>query len=191
MAAVTFATSSVAALGAAPLAAHEILRQIFMVGTMSVEPLGISAQALVSRARGLGDVDGALNTANRLLQLALCVGCCSGMVVLLLAPLYSAQVSPDATVVSLTHLTIPLLALFQPLEEVMAVSDHVLYGADDDGLWREADGRREGLSRRPAELRVELDRALASVCVRIEPHPGRGGREAECSARVLLRGSGP
>ena len=131
MAAVTFATSSVAALGAAPLAAHEILRQIFMVGTMVVEPLGISAQALVSRARGLGDVDGALSTANRLLQLALCAGCCSGLVVLLLAPLYSAQVSPDATVVSLTHLTIPLLALFQPLEAVMAVSDHVLYGADD------------------------------------------------------------
>ena len=68
MAAVTFATSSVAVLGAAPLAAHEILRQVFMIGAMAVEPLGISAQALVSRARGRGDLEGALRVANRLLQ---------------------------------------------------------------------------------------------------------------------------
>ena len=131
MAAVTFATSSVAVLGAAPLAAHEILRQVFMLGAMAVEPLGISAQALVSRARGRGDLEGALQVANRLLQLALCTGCCSGLVVVLFAPLYSAQVSADAAVVALTHLTIPLLAFFQPVEAVMAVSDHVLYGADD------------------------------------------------------------
>merc|ERR1719263_1753446 len=39
-AAVTFATSSVAVLGAAPLAAHEILRQVFMLGAMAAEPLG-------------------------------------------------------------------------------------------------------------------------------------------------------
>ena len=130
-AAITVATGSVAGLGAAPLAAHEILRQVWMTCYLALGPLGICAQTLVAGALGAGDAAQARSVAARLFQLALFWGGVASVGMFTLAPAYVRAVAPDAAVAGLAAALFPLFAAFQPLEGLMVVGDSVLLGAED------------------------------------------------------------
>ena len=130
-AAITVATGSVAGLGAAPLAAHEILRQVWMTCYLALGPLGICAQTLVAGALGAGDAAQARSIAGRLFQLALFWGGVASVGMFTLAPAYVRAVAPDPAVAGLAVGLFPLFAAFQPLEGLMVVGDSVLLGAQD------------------------------------------------------------
>ncbi|KAL4548701.1 hypothetical protein Ndes2526B_g01254 [Nannochloris sp. 'desiccata'] len=126
-----WATKLIAGFGAVSLAAHEILRQIWVFSNQAFTCLDIATQSLIAFYLGRDDKPSAAAVFRRTLSLTLVAG-----VVIMCALLYSQSMLPsifsrDPAVISKAAMVLPLIAAFMPLDAAASVMDGVLLGSQE------------------------------------------------------------
>ena len=126
-----WATKLIAGFGAVSLAAHEILRQIWVFSNQAFTSLDIATQSLVAFYVGRGDRASASSVFRRTLSLTLVAG------VFVMGGLLAGRgtlpgiFSKDAAVVAAAATVMPLIAIFMPLDAAASVMDGVLLGSQE------------------------------------------------------------
>jgi putative MATE family efflux protein len=126
-----WATKLIAGFGAVSLAAHEILRQIWVFSNQAFTCLDIATQSLIAFYLGRNDRPSAAAVFRRTLSLTLVAG-----VVIMCALLSSRSMLPgiftrDPAVISKAAMVLPLIAAFMPLDAAASVMDGVLLGSQE------------------------------------------------------------
>jgi putative MATE family efflux protein len=129
--ALVVATVVAAALGTAELAAYQVAFTTWTLLALILDAVAIAAQALVGRALGAGDVADARSTTRRMVQWGVLAGVGLGLLVAVLAPLYSRLFTTDPEVRTLLIAALLVVALIQPVAGWVFVLDGVLIGAGD------------------------------------------------------------
>ena len=124
-------TSMVSAAGAVSLAAHEVLRQLYVVSVQAFSALDVATQSLVASFVGSGDSRSAREVLVRALTMAVAVGGAVGVALALAAESLPAAFTADPAVAAAAAAVIPLVAAFLPVDAAAAVLDGGLLGASD------------------------------------------------------------
>ena len=124
-----WATKLIAGFGAVTLAAHEILRQVWVFSNQAFTCLDIATQSLVAFYLGRNDKASAAAVFRRTLSLTLVAA-----VVIFGALMISKDAIPgvftrDSAVIAKCAMVIPLIAAFMPLDAAASVMDGVLLGS--------------------------------------------------------------
>lgn len=119
------------ALGTAPLAAHQIVFNTWLLLALVLDAVAIAAQALVGRALGAGDVGNARSITRRMVQLGILAGVVLGLLLLAGGSVYARLFTTDAEVRSLVVGALVVAAVLQPIAGWVFVLDGVLIGAGD------------------------------------------------------------
>ncbi len=125
------ATAVAAGLGTAELAAHQVAFTTWTLLALILDAVAIAAQALVGRALGAGDVDGARSITRRMVQLGVLAGVVLAVTVLATGTVYARLFTPDPQVRSLLVAALVVAAIMQPVAGWVFVLDGVLIGAGD------------------------------------------------------------
>ena len=133
MSTLMFATKLAASLGAAALAAHEIIRQIWVVSNQAFTSLDIATQSLVAYYVGRGDKDSAREVFNRTSALTLVAGIMVMSVLLYCTGSLPAIFTSDPAVIAIVASCIPLIAVYMPMDGLASVLDGVLLGSQQVG----------------------------------------------------------
>jgi len=123
------ASQAIAALGAASLAAHEIIKQLFFLTYIGIEPISVAGQSLVAECLGKGKAEDARRVAYRLVGLAVSVGVLVGVLVMLMGPQLAHIFTKDKEVIYCTGTVIAVVSLFQPLDAINIAQEGILLGA--------------------------------------------------------------
>ncbi|MQM10705.1 hypothetical protein Taro_043601, partial [Colocasia esculenta] len=128
---VTLAASMAARLGSTPMAAFQICLQIWLTTSLLADGLAVAGQAILASAFARKDHHKATAAAIRVLQLGAVLGL--GLVVMLGFGLQFASrlFTSDPTVLKLIYISIPFVALTQPLNVLAFVFDGINFGASD------------------------------------------------------------
>ena len=118
-------------LGDVALAGHQVVSSVWGLTAFALDALAIAAQALVGRALGAGEVDGARAVLRRTLQWGTATGAALGVVVAACAWLLPPLFSPDPAVRQAVTVGLLVAALFLPVAGWVFVLDGVLIGAGD------------------------------------------------------------
>ncbi len=124
-------TSVAARIGAAPVAAHQVVFLVWMMLALIMDGLAIAAQAMVGTALGAGDGDGARRIGRRTIVWSVGVGITLGLALLLARDFVSGLFSNDPAVVGLVGFLFLHVGLMAPLAGVAFALDGVLIGAGD------------------------------------------------------------
>jgi len=124
-------TSMVSAAGAVSLAAHEVLRQLYVVSVQAFSALDVATQSLVANHVGSGDARSARQVLARALVVAVAVGGGVGVALALAAKSLPGAFTRDPAVAAAAAAVIPLIASFMPVDAAAAVLDGGLLGASD------------------------------------------------------------
>lgn len=124
-------TSMVSAAGAVSLAAHEVLRQLYVVSVQAFSALDVATQSLVANYIGSGSVRSAREVLARALAVAVAVGGAVGLALALAAGTLPAAFTRDPAVAAAAAAVVPLVAAFMPVDAAAAVLDGALLGASD------------------------------------------------------------
>ena len=133
MSTLMFATKMAAGLGAAGLAAHEIIRQIWVVSNQAFTSLDIATQSLVAFYKGKGDKQSAGRVFLRTNALTVFVSA------IIMASLIAgrnklpALFTQDPVVTGLVASVIPLIAVYMPMDGMASVLDGFLMGSERTG----------------------------------------------------------
>jgi putative MATE family efflux protein len=119
------------ALGAAPLAAHQIVFNTWLLLALILDAVAIAAQALVGRALGAGDVGTARSITRRMIQWGVLAGIVLGLLLLASGSAYARLFTADVEVRTLVVGALVVAAVLQPLAGWVFVLDGVLIGAGD------------------------------------------------------------
>ena len=134
LSAVTFATSTAALLGTTVVAAHEIVRQLWLFHVLALQSLGVAGQTLVAKHLARRQGSRAVGAVDRLLFLGLVAGMSTCGILVLggsnLVDLFTA----DASVRDLARSVVPLVGVLQPLVATVFVMDAALIGAREN-VW--------------------------------------------------------
>lgn len=133
MSTLMFATKMAAGLGAATLAAHEIIRQIWVVSNQAFTSLDIATQSLVAFYLGKGDKKSASQVFLRTSALTLCAGILITSVLLVCRHALPAMFTSDPAVMALVASCIPLIAIYMPMDGMASVLDGFLMGSEQTG----------------------------------------------------------
>ncbi|MBB5787133.1 MATE family efflux transporter [Jiangella mangrovi] len=120
-----------AGLGTAALAAHQVAFTTWMLLALILDAVAIAAQALVGRALGAGDVDGARSITRRMVQWGVLSGVALAVLLLVIGNGYARLFTPDAEVRDLLFAALVVAAAMQPVAGWVFVLDGVLIGAGD------------------------------------------------------------
>lgn len=122
---ISFATATAARLGTVSVAAFEIGRQIYALFARLLDAISVAAQALVALTLGQGDMKRARDTANRILQMGVALGC--GFAALLMLTLnYAPRLfTSDPSVAAMVTQTFPYMAMIQPINGLVFVFDGI------------------------------------------------------------------
>ena len=131
MGVIILGTSMVSSLGAAALAAHEVLRQLYIVSIQVFSSLDVVAQSLVASHLGHGDRAAARAVLVRVLQLGTAAGACVGVALAAGAGALPGLFTADAAVAASAAAVIPIVAAFMPFDAAAAVLDGGLLGASE------------------------------------------------------------
>jgi len=131
MGVIILGTSMVSSLGAASLAAHEVLRQLYIVSVQVFSSLDVAAQSLVASHLGHGDRAAARAVLLRVLQLGTAAGAAVGVALSLGARSLPGLFTTDAAVAASAAAVIPIVAAFMPVDAAAAVLDGGLLGASE------------------------------------------------------------
>jgi len=131
MGVIILGTSMVSSLGAASLAAHEVLRQLYIVSIQVFSSLDVAAQSLVASHLGHGDRGAARAVLVRVLQLGTAAGACVGVALACGARALPGLFTADAAVAASAAAVIPIVAAFMPFDAAAAVLDGGLLGASE------------------------------------------------------------
>ena len=119
------------ALGTAPLAAHQIVFNTWLLLALVLDAVAIAAQALVGRTLGAGDVAAARSITRRMVQWGVFAGVVLGALLLAGGSLYARLFTTDLEVRSLVVSALVVAAVLQPIAGWVFVLDGVLIGAGD------------------------------------------------------------
>ncbi|HJR45657.1 MAG TPA: MATE family efflux transporter [Actinomycetota bacterium] len=134
LAGLTIATSIAARIGTTTVAAWQIVMQLFLLLSLTLDSVAIAAQALVATELGAGDPGRAGDLARRLIALGVYVGVGLGILLALLSSPLAALFSESEQVRSLAAGLLLWLALVQPLGAIAFTLDGILIGASDTGF---------------------------------------------------------
>mmetsp|Transcript_17433 Transcript_17433/g.52263 ORF Transcript_17433/g.52263 Transcript_17433/m.52263 type:complete len:588 (-) Transcript_17433:751-2514(-) len=133
MAAILYATTSVTRLGAASLAAHEILRQVWIFAIQAFSALDIATQSLIATYLGQNMQQKAFDVLKRTLQLGVAAGVTIGLSMAFGASFLPGAFTSDQAVISIAARVFPVLAFYLPFDAVASIMDGSLLGAGDTG----------------------------------------------------------
>lgn len=133
MSTLMFATKMAAGLGAAALAAHEIIRQIWVVSNQAFTSLDIATQSLVAFYLGQGDKESASRIFLRTSALTIFAGILVMSVLLLCRQTLPSMFTSDPAVMALVASCIPLIAIYMPMDGMASVLDGFLMGSEQTG----------------------------------------------------------
>jgi putative MATE family efflux protein len=125
------ASAVVARIGSASLGAHQIAFELFTFLALVLDAIAIAGQVIVGRALGAGDGALAREASQRMLVLALALGCALGLALLALRGPLPHLFTDDPRVLHRAHQLWPLFALMQPIGAVVFALDGILIGAGD------------------------------------------------------------
>lgn len=130
---VAFVITTVVAtsLGTAPLAAHQVVFNTWILLALALDAVAIAAQAMVGKALGAGDVADARSVTRRMVQLGVATGFGLGALLVAGGTFYARLFTTDAEVRSLIVAALVVAAVLQPLAGWVFVLDGVLIGAGD------------------------------------------------------------
>jgi len=130
------AAAVAARFGAATLAAHQIVLQLWFLMVMVLDSLAIAAQALVGAALGAGGAVRARAVAWQVTRYGLGLGLVAGVVFAALADPLPRLFTPDAAVVAAVPAAWWFFVALQPVAGVVFALDGVLLGAGDAAFLR-------------------------------------------------------
>lgn len=131
LAALTVATAVASRMGEVALASWQIVMQVFLLLSYTLDSLAIAAQVLVGRYLGAADPASATAVARRLIGLGIMLG------IVLMLLLFSGSralarlFTDDARVILVAAPLMVWLAIIQPLSAVAFTFDGILIGASD------------------------------------------------------------
>ncbi len=125
------ASAVLARIGAASLAAHQVLFQLWIFLALVLDAIAIAGQVLVSRALGAGDRDSAFASAARMIAWSTAVGLLLALGMLALGEQLPRVFTTDPAVLDRVRSAWPLFALMQPLNGAVFALDGILIGAGD------------------------------------------------------------
>ncbi len=144
------------------LAAYQVLTQLFMFLSLSLDALAIPAQSLVAGAMGGDDVDQAVRVGGACTRLSLWAGSALAVVLVLTSPVLPHVFTNDPAVVSRLTVGLLVLAVMQVPGAVAFALDGALIGAQDERfLGRAAVGNLAAFA--PLALATLVDPALGIV----------------------------
>jgi Na+-driven multidrug efflux pump len=125
-------SSIIARVDAMTQAAHEIIRQMWILLYQGVECINISNQALASTALGTNDTSYAVAVVQRHLVYAISITAIAGAVVLTFREQVVSIFTSDSSVIATALTTLPLLVFAFPLDAITAILDGTLTAAGCD-----------------------------------------------------------
>lgn len=118
-------------LGTAPLAAHQIVFNTWLLLALVLDAVAIAAQALVGQALGASDVDAVRSITRRMVQWGVLAGIVLGLLLLAGGSVYARLFTTDDEVRTLVVGALIVAAALQPIAGWVFVLDGVLIGAGD------------------------------------------------------------
>ncbi|MSQ28013.1 MAG: MATE family efflux transporter [Dehalococcoidia bacterium] len=123
--------STLAHIGAASLAAHQVLFQLWIFLALVLDAVAIAGQVLVSRKLGAGEGAAAVASARRMIGWSGASGAVFAAVLLALGGLLPRIFTGDAAVLERVAAAWPIFALMQPFNGAVFALDGILIGAGD------------------------------------------------------------
>ena len=121
----------VARLGDAPLAAHQVAFQLWILLALILDAIAIAGQIIVGQELGATRPDAAFAASVRMIGLSIAVGAGFALVFLGLGDVIPRVFTSDPDVLAQCALLWPLFALMQPLNGAVFALDGILIGASD------------------------------------------------------------
>jgi len=121
----------VARLGDAPLAAHQVAFQLWILLALILDAIAIAGQIIVGQELGATRPDAAFAASVRMIGLSVAVGAAFALVFLGLGDVIPRIFTSDPDVLAQCALLWPLFALMQPLNGAVFALDGILIGASD------------------------------------------------------------
>ena len=121
----------VARLGDAPLAAHQVAFQLWILLALILDAIAIAGQIIVGQELGATRPDAAFAASVRMVGLSVAVGAGFALVFLGLGEVIPRIFTSDREVLAQCALLWPLFALMQPLNGAVFALDGILIGASD------------------------------------------------------------
>jgi Na+-driven multidrug efflux pump len=125
-----------ARFGAAAVAAHQIVLQLWFFMALVLDAIAIAAQSLVGSALGAGDVPRARGLARQVARYGLVLGTGFGVVFAALAGVLPRVFTTDPAVLAVVPAAWWFFAGMQPVTGVVFALDGVLLGAGDAAFLR-------------------------------------------------------
>jgi putative MATE family efflux protein len=126
------ATTYVASVaGTVAVAAHQVAFTVWTLLALALDAVAIAGQAIVGRALGAGDAQGARAATRRMMQWGLVSGVLLAVVLVTLRAAFVPLFTDDPDVRALLSSVLVVAALFQPVNGVVFALDGVLIGAGD------------------------------------------------------------
>ena len=132
------AAAVAARFGAASVAAHQVVLQLWNFVTLALDSLAIAAQSLVGAALGAGDVTVAHRTARRITLWSTVFAVLLAVFFAATAPVLPHVFTDDAHVIGQTHVAWWFFVGIIPAAGVVFALDGVLLGAGDAAFLRNA-----------------------------------------------------
>ena len=132
------AAAVAARFGAAALAAHQVVLQLWSFLALVLDSLAIAAQSLVGAALGAGEVRGAKRVAGKVVAFSAVAAAVLAGVLALGAPLFPALFTDDRAVLDAIGVPWWFLVAQLPVAGIVFALDGVLLGAGDAAFMRTA-----------------------------------------------------
>ncbi|KAL4419186.1 hypothetical protein ABPG77_007776 [Micractinium sp. CCAP 211/92] len=127
----TLASATAARLGVVPVAAHQVVTQLWLLSSLIVDSVAIAGQSLVAVQLGKGDVREARAVSNRLLGLGIGAGAALAAAFWLAEPVIPSIFSNDADVEAAVRQVLPIAVAMLPINAAVYVFDGIITGASD------------------------------------------------------------
>jgi putative MATE family efflux protein len=125
------ATYVASVAGTVAVAAHQVAFTVWTLLALALDAVAIAGQAIVGRALGAGDAEGARSATRRMMQWGLVSGVVLAVVLILVRAAFVPLFTDDADVRALLSSVLVVAALFQPVNGIVFALDGVLIGAGD------------------------------------------------------------
>ncbi|XVE61170.1 hypothetical protein DITRI_Ditri06bG0018200 [Diplodiscus trichospermus] len=128
---VTVAASLAARQGSTTMAAFQVCLQIWLATSLLADGLAVAGQAILASTFAQKDYEKTITTASRVLQISIVLGLLLSFILAVGLQFASRLFTNDINVLQLISLSIPFVAVTQPINALAFVFDGVNYGASD------------------------------------------------------------
>ncbi|KAK9829665.1 hypothetical protein WJX72_007217 [[Myrmecia] bisecta] len=128
---ITMCSTMLAEMGAVTMAAHEILRQVWIFSIQAYGAFDIATQTLVATYIGKNKRPLAREVLMRILQIGTLTGCMMAVFLFATRSVLPVAFTKDSAVASLARYVMPVVALYMPMDAIASIMDGGLLGASD------------------------------------------------------------